>query len=222
MMTFTNHGILIADNHFLVTEALAYILRDLDEYEFLGVVKSVHELKHALARNAHTRLLITDYYLIDFNGMDDLKSLLTTYANLRILILTNQVKPLEVAEFSKMGVNNIIYKTADRNELFRAIQYTLEGKKYYSDEVLDLLVHNNNQPDEVKAPSGLTPAETEITRLIANGMTTKAIAAHKNISFHTVMSHRKNIFRKLNVKNSSELTRFAIHTGLIDNIEYYI
>ena len=53
-------------------------------------------------------------------------------------------------------------------------------------------------------------------------MTTKEIAAQKHISFHTVMTHRKNIFRKLNVNSSSELIMFAIKAGWIDNIEYYI
>jgi DNA-binding NarL/FixJ family response regulator len=58
--------------------------------------------------------------------------------------------------------------------------------------------------------------------MIAEGMTTKQIAASKSISFHTVMTHRKNIFRKLGVNSSSELIMFAIKAGWIDNIEYYI
>ncbi len=221
-MTPYNHAILIADNHFLVSEAMVHILRDWDEYELIGVVKSVYELNNSLALNTHANLLITDYYRVDYKGIDDLKTLLTAYPNLRVLILTNQMKPMDVAEFSKVGIKNIIYKTANSDEIIQAIQFTLQGKIYYSDEVLDLLVHNSTQRDEVKTPLGLTPAETEITKLIANGMTTKAIAANKSISFHTVMSHRKNIFRKINVKNTSELTRYAIRTGLIDNIEYYI
>jgi DNA-binding NarL/FixJ family response regulator len=98
----------------------------------------------------------------------------------------------------------------------------MQGKKYYSDEVLDLLVNSKSERDEVAPGSGLTPAEIEITKLIASGMTTKEIAAQKHVSFHTVMSHRKNIFRKLNINNTSELIMYAIRTGLIDNIEYYI
>jgi DNA-binding NarL/FixJ family response regulator len=58
--------------------------------------------------------------------------------------------------------------------------------------------------------------------LIANGMTTKEIAQRKNISHHTVSTHRKNIFRKLEVTSASELIMSAIKAGWIDNIEYYI
>ena len=68
----------------------------------------------------------------------------------------------------------------------------------------------------------LTSSEIEIVRLIAGGMTTKEIAEKKNISFHTVNTHRKNIFRKLSVSNTSELIIHAIKSGWIDNIEYFI
>jgi DNA-binding CsgD family transcriptional regulator len=68
----------------------------------------------------------------------------------------------------------------------------------------------------------LTATEMEIVKFIAEGMTTKQIAAKKFISFHTVISHRKNIFRKADVNSVSELIIYAIKAGWIDNIEYYI
>jgi len=68
----------------------------------------------------------------------------------------------------------------------------------------------------------LTTSELEIVKLIAGGMTTKEIANKKNISFHTVISHRKNIFKKLSINNSSELIMFAIRKGLIDSVDYSI
>ena len=68
----------------------------------------------------------------------------------------------------------------------------------------------------------LTPSEIEIVRLIADGLTTKEIAVRKNISFHTVMTHRKNIFRKLDVNNTSELIKYAMKANIIGDIEYYI
>jgi DNA-binding NarL/FixJ family response regulator len=68
----------------------------------------------------------------------------------------------------------------------------------------------------------LTTAEIDIVKLIAEGMTTKEIASKKNVSFHTIMTHRKNIFRKARVNNASELVMFAIRSGIIDRIEYQI
>jgi DNA-binding NarL/FixJ family response regulator len=215
-------NILLADNQFLITEALSAIIQNDPDYSFSGLVKNLYDLKNTLARNPAINLLITDHTLIDYNGIKDLGELFRSNPQLRILILTNLVKVNEINEFSKIGIKNILYKTAGLDEINRAINCTMYGKKYYSDEVLDLLVNNKSERDEVAPGSGLTPAEIEITKLIASGMTTKEIAAQKHVSFHTVMSHRKNIFRKLNINNTSELIMYAIKTGLIDNIEYYI
>ena len=70
--------------------------------------------------------------------------------------------------------------------------------------------------------SVLTKTETEILIDIANGMTTKEIAERRFSSFHTVNTHRKNIFRKLKVNNVHEATKYAIRAGLIDTAEYNI
>lgn len=68
----------------------------------------------------------------------------------------------------------------------------------------------------------LTTAERSILKEIALGKTTKEIAAERNLSFHTVNSHRKNIFRKLGVNNAHEATKYAMKAGIVDLVEYYI
>ena len=68
----------------------------------------------------------------------------------------------------------------------------------------------------------LTPTETEILKDIALGLTTKEIAERRFSSFHTVNTHRKNIFRKLGVNNVHEATKYALRAGLVDSAEYYI
>jgi len=68
----------------------------------------------------------------------------------------------------------------------------------------------------------LTNTEKIILKEIALGKTTKEIAAERNLSFHTVNSHRKNIFRKLEVNNVHEATKYAMRAGIVDLAEYYI
>ena len=68
----------------------------------------------------------------------------------------------------------------------------------------------------------MTDTEKEILKEIAIGRTTKEIAANRNLSFHTIITHRKNIFRKLEVNNVHEATKYAMRAGLIDMAEYYI
>ena len=213
--------IIIADSQFLVVETLKTILGGDERFIVAGVVNSRIELLKVLENGLYD-LLITDFSLIDYDSIDDLLKIKQKFQHITILILTNSISKTEFAELSKIGVKNIIYKTADRDEILSAVDAAFKGKKYYAEEILDMILEqgdNKSVPDE---PTHLTSSEIEIVRLIAGGLTTKEIATQKNISFHTVNTHRKNIFRKMGVSNASELIMHAIRAGWIDNIEYFI
>lgn len=213
--------VLIADNQFLVVEALKSLLLSDERFSVEAVVSSVAELNKALVE-VKEGLLITDFALLDYNGIEDLKKINFEFPEVFILILTNSISKHDFLELTKSGFKNIIYKTADKQELFTALEVTLKGKKYYSEEILDLLIEPGENKQVNELPVRLTYSEIEIVKLISNGLTAKEIALNKHISIHTVNTHRKNIFRKLGVSNASELIMFAIKAGWIDNIEYYI
>jgi len=97
----------------------------------------------------------------------------------------------------------------------------LQGKRYHGQEVVNIMMEPGQNRRTIQENTYLTGSEIEIVRLIAEGMTTKEIASRKNVSFHTIMTHRKNIFRKLKVNNASELVMYAIRSGIIDT-EYQI
>lgn len=221
-MTTSPHQIIIADSQYLATASLSLLIEQTPGYLFKGKTDHVYGLKDILKKNPETRLLVTDFFLVDFKGFDDLAKILASHPELKVLILTHSVKHSDVSEFKKIGIKNILYKTAGREEILQAMQYTLKDKKFYSDEIVDMLIEGNASRQEMLTSSHLTPAEIEITKLIASGMTTRKIADQKHKSFHTIMAHRKNIFRKLNINSTSELVMYAIKAGLIDNIEYYI
>jgi len=85
-----------------------------------------------------------------------------------------------------------------------------------------LLTGNSAAATTMQDDHLLTASEKVILKEIALGKTTKEIAAEKNLSFHTINSHRKNIFRKLGVNNAHEATRYAMRAGIVDVAEYYI
>jgi DNA-binding NarL/FixJ family response regulator len=211
--------IIIADTQYLIVEALKTILAD--KYEIKEIVSSKYELLKAL-QTYNPKLLILDFSLIDFDGFDDLKELRKKFTQLNILILTNNISRNELVEFNNIGIMNILHKNTDAAELLSCLDATLRGKKFYSDVFLDLMLDLNEKKGTVEEIIQLTSSEIDIVRLIAEGLTTKEIACKKFISFHTVMTHRKNILRKLGVSNASELIMYAIKTGIIDTIEYHI
>jgi len=167
-------------------------------------------------------MLIIDFNHIDFDDLSDMRKTLQSWREQNLMILTNTLSRNELSELNAAGIKTILLKTADRDELSSGIRAALSGKKFYSQQVLDLLTEIKQEKSVARENASLTGSEIEIIRSIADGLTTKQIAAGKHISYHTVMTHRKNIFRKLNVNNASELVMYAIRAGIIDTIEYNI
>jgi DNA-binding NarL/FixJ family response regulator len=213
--------IIIADSQFLVVEALKSLIESDESYLLTGIAATQNDLLK-LPGIGSCNLLITDFANIDYDGLDDLKNLRQKYPKISIMILTNTITKQEFADLNRQGIKNIIYKSADKDEIFSAIEATLKSRKFYSDEILDLFLDLSDNKGIAEDPKTLTPSEIEIVKLIAGGLTTKEIASRRNISYHTVNTHRKNIFRKVEVSNASELIMLAIKAGWIDNIEYYI
>lgn len=214
-------NVIIADSQYLVVEALKSLIKKDERYFIAGVTDNQNGL-YKLLKKVTSGLLITDFAMIDFDDFNDLEKIRLQYPKIAVLILTNSITKAEFSGLTKLGIKNIIYKTTDKDELFSAIEATLKGKKYYSDQILDLFIDLGASKNGVEVEKNLTASEIEIVKLIADGLTTKEIAAKRNISYHTVNTHRKNIFRKVEVSNVSELTMYAIKAGWINNIEYYI
>ena len=100
------------------------------------------------------------------------------------------------------------------------LQKVAEGENYICNNVVAWLYSK-----EAKANSGMVPltaTEKEILRSLALGKNTKEIAAERFLSVYTVMTHRKNIFRKLKVNNVHEAIRYALRAGIVNTMEYYI
>lgn len=220
--------ILIADSQFLTTDTLLRILEVEQNYSLCGVAGNRSVLTGML-KTHRPDLLITDINLLDYEGTDDLITVIKEYQDMSFLVLTNQITNAEVHELLVAGINNIALKTDSREEILYSIEMALKHRKHFSDNILDLILEMNSgrntgtEPHDINQEAvRLTTSEQDIVKLIAEGFTTKQIASRKNISFHTVMTHRKNIFRKLSINNVSDLTRYAIRKGYIDNIEYNI
>jgi DNA-binding NarL/FixJ family response regulator len=211
-----NIAVVLADTQFLTNEALHSMLAPL--FRSFYTVSTKSGLLQYLQKES-IALVITDYLLFDFDSISDIGELKKIHPETGFVVLTNSITHLKIKELNDCGIKNILLKTDDRDELFQAIEAALKGKKYYSGDVLDILLKKEAPFEDATM---LTPSEIDIVRLIASGLSTKEIAVKKCISFHTVMTHRKNIFRKLGVSSSPELLMYAIKAGLIDNIEYHI
>lgn len=216
-----SYTILLADDQFLITEALHKILSETEGFAIAGLLQSAYDLEKYMQTN-HADVLIIDISILCLKGIHYLGEIKAIHPETAIVVLSNHVSRYEISTLNKIGIKNILYKTAEKNEIFEAIHAAIKGKKYYSPEIVDMLLETIEKTDHPDEASSLTGSEKDIVVLISRGLTTKEIASQKNISFHTVNTHRKNIFRKLGINNVSELMMHAMKNGLIDTIDYYI
>jgi DNA-binding NarL/FixJ family response regulator len=167
-------------------------------------------------------ILILDYKLFCLNITCEFNEIKKISPDTGILIVTSNQNPDDILNVLDCGITNYILKTSDSSELVDAFNATLNNRKYFSGEILDVLLDYKSTNKQVNNNKKLTACEIEIIKQIARGLTTKEIALQKGLSYHTIMTHRKNIFRKLNIGNASELIIYAMKEGWIDTMEYYI
>jgi DNA-binding NarL/FixJ family response regulator len=93
------------------------------------------------------------------------------------------------------------------------------AKKQFLSERIKIMLQNQKTINE-KLP--LTHTEVEVLKSIAQGKTSRTVADERNLSVHTIATHRKNIFRKIGVNNVLEASKYAVQTGIVNMTEYYI
>lgn len=211
-------NVLLADKQDITRAGLMYILSQNKEVNY-KYVEDKNELIEQLKQDPAS-VVILDYTLSDFNDSSELLIFGQRFKQSHWLLFSEELSTdfvrLILASSQQFS---ILLKESSLNEIREAIAYSLEHRRYICQHTTELLLtQDSEKPEQVN----LTRTETEILKDIALGMTTKEIADHRFSSFHTINTHRKNIFRKLGVNNAHEATKYALRAGLIDAAEYYI
>lgn len=210
--------IILADNQDITFAGLTHVCREISQLPQRRV-----EDKAALIERLKQEpeaLVIIDYTLFDINDADELLILNLRYPKVQWLLFSEDLSRDFARQLIIMAQNiSILLKESPLGEIKTAIQNSLNGSRYVCQRMTELLLMPTESTEERVR---LTKTETEILKDIAAGMTTKEIAESRFSSFHTVNTHRKNIFRKLGVNNVHEATKYALRAGLVDSAEYYI
>ncbi len=164
-------------------------------------------------------VVILDYTLSDFNSVDELLVMVKRFQHAQWILFSAELSETFLRRVSGEDNIGIILKENSADEIISALQAAADRRRYICRQIESLLAGAPSQPDIAQV---LTPTEIEILRLIARGKTVKEIAAERISSIHTVITHKKNIFRKLGVNNVYEATKYAIRAGILEMMEYYI
>lgn len=210
--------IIFADKQDITRAGLMYITSSMTQTECF-TAEDKTELLESL-KHDDKAVVILDYTLFDINDAEELLILSDRFENTHWLLFSEDLS-LDFVRLLIASSNHfsILLKESPLQEIREAIDFSLHGHRYICQRMTEqLLTPVHHEEEKVK----LTRTETEILKEIALGLTTKEIAEKRYSSFHTVNTHRKNIFRKLGVNNVHEATKYALRAGLVDEAEYYI
>lgn len=217
---------IIADNQDITQAGMMFLLGNQKDVSLLLTADNKAELIRELRLHPQA-VVILDYTLFDFAGADELIVLRERFKEVDWLLFSDELSIgfLRQVLFSSMAFG-VVMKDNSKEEILTALQCTSRKERYICNHVSNLLLSAQAQHASsainIQEDHLLTTTEKNILKEIASGKTTKEIAAAKNLSFHTINSHRKNIFRKLGVNNVHEATKYAMRAGIVDLAEYYI
>src|SRR5262245_22955751 len=202
--------VLLADDHVVVAEGLASLLRG--EFSLVGTVTDGTQLLET-ARQVRPDVIVTDMAMPGVSGLDALRQLKAAGLPARVVFLTMHDDPPPAAEALRAGASGFVVKHAAGKELVAAIHAVLRGKTYVTPHLAQDVLTTLAEPG---TPGGgkLTLRQREVLRLIADGRTMKEVAATLGLSPRTVETHKYQIMDALGATTTAELIRYAIAHGL--------
>lgn len=210
--------ILLADDHAMVRRGLRMVL---DAEPDLEVVDEASDGAEALERTLQgdVDLAILDVTMPRMTGLQAARELRRRGSEAKVLVLSMHDNEQYLYEALKAGASGYVLKSAAHKDLVEACRAAMRGEPFLYPGAITALIKdflNHAHEGGPARENPLTPREEEVTKLIAEGNTSKEIAALLVLSEKTVERHRANILEKLGLRDRVDLTRYAIRRGLID------
>lgn len=213
--------IMVVDDHPLFREGLKSIIGRITRYKVVGEAGNGREALK-LVKELKPDLVLVDMSLPDQTGIELTRKILELSSTIRIVIVSMHSKADYIFKAFQAGATGYVVKESASEKLLQAIDNVLKGDyfmdSHVSKEVVRKLMDIQNKEQKITdaAFNTLTPREQEIMILVAEGLTTNQISERLYISPKTVENHRSSIMRKLNLRNTIEVARYAVKLGLID------
>jgi DNA-binding NarL/FixJ family response regulator len=211
-----NFRILIADDHEIVRQGLRSMLESHTGWEVCGqAVDGREALRQVEALNPD--LVVLDIGMPNLNGLDAARQILSNNSKTRILFLTLYETEQAVKTAIQLGAKGLVLKSDAGRELVAAVESIQRNSTYFGSHVDQAALGNSLRGDLRPARKGtLTQREGQVVRLLAQGKSTKEVAALLDLSVKTAETHRSNIMHKLGLHSISELILYAVRNNLIE------
>jgi len=213
--------LILIDEHPIVRSGISSLLSDVEEIEVFDSVKNVDaffdKMKHLPA--TFIQVVMLDIYSPGDVEIENIKRIKKTYGKINILVMTMYSNEGFILRSIKAGAKGILSNQTSRNEIVEAVYTLRNGYEYLgktiTNIVLDSYLHRSNI-DENNDMAQLSSRELEVLKLFGEGLTNQEIADKLFISIRTVESHKNNIMKKINLRTTVDLIKFAIRNNIIE------
>jgi DNA-binding NarL/FixJ family response regulator len=202
-------NILLADDHQIVREGLQAVLESTGKYLVKEEAENGSDVLKILENDKDFDVVVLDINMPEMDGITCAKNIKKDYPEIKVILLTMYSQKSFVDEILKLGIEGCLLKNNSGKQLKEAIERVSNGNLYYD----HLKEFAGNQEDIIQFK--LSEREIEVIKLLADGLTSQQIAEKLFVSDHTIRTHRKNILKKTNLLNTSQLIQFAAKNKII-------
>ena len=208
--------VLLADDHALVRSGIRLVLQTLDGVQ---VVADTQDGRSALdlIDKLQPDVAVLDISMPDMNGIETATLIRSRFPQTRVVILSMHAGEEYVSQALRAGASGYVLKDAAPTELEFALRAVVRGETYLSPRISGAVVERSLRSANVATGplEALTPRQREILRLIAEGHSTKQMAAELGVSVKTVETHRALLMQRLGIHELAGLVRFAVRVGVV-------
>ena len=207
----------LADKQALTRVGLKSFINENRDLMLCENIESMDDLREIL-HSERPQVLMVDYNLRNFISIKDLKEVNTISPETKVLVISSDNDHSSIFEVLETGISGFVTKECSQQEIVAAIYATAKGEKFFCNKVVELILdkHLPKEENDKCLPTDLSVRAVEVVQLTASGLNARQIAEKLNLSHHTVYTHRKNVMKKLALGSVSELTLYAVKTGLIN------
>ncbi len=209
--------ILVVDDHAVVRQGVKQILNEQFQGAVIGEARNAEEMIERIQKQTWD-IVVLDVGMPGKSGLDALKDLKQVCPKLRVLVLSAYPEDQLARRMLKAGASGYLTKDSAPNELVQAIRKILGGGKFVSASMAELLVANLDEQAEKPPHELLSDREYQVMCLIAVGKSLKEIADDLCVGVSTINTYRARILEKMQVKNNTELTHYAIENRLVNRL----
>ena len=213
--------VLIVDDHRLLRDGLAALLREADDIEVVGSLASGEDAI-GITPSLRPDVVLMDIMMGGMTGIEATRWMKEQDRNIKVVIISSEIKKELVTAGIQCGIDGYLPKDVDQHILIEAIRTVKDGGRSFNEAITNLVFEDFYQKKKlttttgkVTLPNDLTKREQEVLSLVASGKSNSEIADELFISIKTVDTHKSHILDKLGLKNTAELVRFAIKNKLI-------